>query len=274
MLALALVLSGVDGRGQSALSVNALSLQPGEVVVLTLAGVDAARPIRVRAFGRLVSVYRDGDAWKAVIGIDLDTKPRLYHAIVEPGGESVELKVAPKAFRTRRLSVNEAFVTPPASAEARIAREAEMMAEAWRHSAPEHLWGSGFVRPVPHEANSAFGTRSIFNGKRRNPHGGADFLSPAGTTVAAPAAGRVVIAQDLYYSGNTVIIDHGLGVFSMLAHLSRIDVRPGTSIAAGDRVGLVGATGRVTGPHLHWAVRINDARVDPLSLLRVLGVAK
>ena len=82
------------------------------------------------------------------------------------------------------------------------------------------------------------------------------------------------IRDSLYYSGNTVIIDHGLGVFSMFAHLSRIDVRPGTSIAAGDRVGLVGATGRVTGPHLHWAVRINDARVDPLSLLRVLGVAK
>ena len=259
------------GGSATDIAVHARSLQPGEVAVLAVTGVDAATPVRVRAFGHVVSAYRDGDRWKALIGIDLDTKPGVYHAVVEPGGASVELKVLPKTFRTRRLSVNEAFVTPPASAEARIVREAEMMAEAWRHSSPERLWASGFVRPVPHEANSAFGTRSIFNGKPRNPHGGADFLSPAGTPVAAPAGGRVVIAQDLYYSGNTVIIDHGLGVFSMLAHLSRIDVHAGTSIEAGERVGLVGATGRVTGPHLHWAVRVNDARVDPLSLLQVLA---
>jgi murein DD-endopeptidase MepM/ murein hydrolase activator NlpD len=127
------------------------------------------------------------------------------------------------------------------------------------------------VRPVPHEANSAFGTRSIFNGKPRNAHGGADFLSPGGTPIRAPNAGRIAVARDLYFSGNTVIIDHGLGLFSMLAHMSAIDVREGDVVKAGQVLGRVGATGRVTGPHLHWAVRAGGARVDPLSLLALLG---
>jgi murein DD-endopeptidase MepM/ murein hydrolase activator NlpD len=126
---------------------------------------------------------------------------------------------------------------------------------------------------VPQPANSRFGTRSIFNGKPRNAHGGADFLSPAGTPIHAPNAGRVVIARDLYFSGNTVVIDHGLGLFSMLAHLSAIDVREGQMVGADQILGRVGATGRVTGPHLHWAVRANGARVDPLSLLALLGTA-
>jgi murein DD-endopeptidase MepM/ murein hydrolase activator NlpD len=120
-------------------------------------------------------------------------------------------------------------------------------------------------------ANSAFGTRSIFNGLPRTAHGGADFLSAAGTPVHAPNAGQVVLARDLYFSGNTVIIDHGAGLFSMLAHLSTIDVREGDRAANDQVVGRVGATGRVTGPHLHWAVRVANARVDPLSLLALLG---
>jgi murein DD-endopeptidase MepM/ murein hydrolase activator NlpD len=111
----------------------------------------------------------------------------------------------------------------------------------------------------------------VFNGQSRGSHSGADFLSPAGTPVKAPNAGRVVLARDLYYTGNTVIIDHGLGLFSLLAHLSQIDVKAGDTVAAGDVIGKVGATGRVTGPHLHWTVRDNNARVDPLSLLYVLG---
>jgi murein DD-endopeptidase MepM/ murein hydrolase activator NlpD len=127
------------------------------------------------------------------------------------------------------------------------------------------------VRPVPQEANSSFGTRSIFNGTPRNAHGGADFMSPAGTPIHAPNAGRVVIARDLYFSGNTVVIDHGLGLFSTLAHLSAFDVHEGDRVSAGQIVGRVGATGRVTGPHLHWAVRVGSARVDPLSVLSVLG---
>jgi murein DD-endopeptidase MepM/ murein hydrolase activator NlpD len=124
---------------------------------------------------------------------------------------------------------------------------------------------------VPQAANSAFGTRSVFNGQPRSPHGGADFLSPAGTPVHAPAGGRVLLARDLYYTGNSVVIDHGAGLVSLFAHLSRIDVSDGAAVQTGQVIGLVGATGRVTGPHLHWSVRAGGARVDPLSLLAILG---
>jgi murein DD-endopeptidase MepM/ murein hydrolase activator NlpD len=111
----------------------------------------------------------------------------------------------------------------------------------------------------------------VFNGEARSPHGGTDFLSPAGTPVRAPNAGRVVAARELYFAGQTVMIDHGAGVFSQLAHLSRIDVQEGESVRPGQVVGQVGATGRVTGAHLHWAVRVAGARVDGLSLLALLG---
>lgn len=254
------------------LSIQARSVRPGEVVVLTIDGASAG-DVKVHAFGMEIPAYRDGAQWRAVIGIDLDVKPGAYAVRVESratvGTET--LHVEPRTFRTRRLTVNEAFVTPPASEQARIDREAALLVQTWAASANTRLWSSPFERPVPQEANSAFGTRSIFNGKPRNPHGGADFLSPAGTTIRAPNAGRVAVAQNLYYSGNTVIIDHGLGLFSTLAHLSRIDAREGDRVQAKQPIGLVGATGRVTGPHLHWAVRANDARVDPLSLLATLG---
>ena len=181
------------------------------------------------------------------------------------------LLVRPRKFRTRRLTVNPDFVTPPASARERINRESALLNEVFRDSSATRLWTSAFVRPVPDEANSAFGTRSIFNGTPRNQHNGADFMSKAGAPIHAPNAGRIVIARDLYFSGNTVVIDHGLGLFSTLAHLSAFAVKEGDRVTAGQVVGEVGATGRVTGPHLHWAVRASGARIDPLSLLALLG---
>ena len=144
------------------------------------------------------------------------------------------------------------------------------MRTVYEQSGPEPAWRVGFTRPVPGPANSSFGTRSVFNGQPRSPHAGTDFLSGTGTPVLAPAGGRVVCARELFFTGNTVVIDHGLGVFSMLAHMSRLDVREGQVVDEGEGVGLVGATGRVTGPHLHWALRVGSARVDPLSALAIL----
>jgi murein DD-endopeptidase MepM/ murein hydrolase activator NlpD len=259
------------------ITAKARSLQPGEVVVLSITTPTPASPIRVRAFDRDVPAYPNNGAWQAIVGIDLDVKPGSYAVNVESGaGAAVaratyDLKIAPRVFRTRRLSVNEAFVTPPKSEQPRIEKEAALLAATWSASASTRLWSAPFIRPVSEEANSAFGTRSIFNGKPRNAHGGADFLSPAGTPIRSPNAGRIVVARNLYYSGNTVIIDHGLGLFSTLAHLSRIDVKEADVVRPDQVIGLVGATGRVTGPHLHWAVRAGDARVDPLSLLATLG---
>ena len=276
-IAVLVMVAAIRADGPLEISARARSMQPGEVVVLSIGNAGGSDSVRVRAFNQSIPAYRDGEVWTAMIGIDLDTKPGTYQVAVESGSgadivqATYPLKILPRTFRTRRLTVNEAFVTPPKSEEPRIEREAALLAAIWRGSAGMRLWATGFVRPVPQAANSAFGTRSIFNGKPRNSHGGADFLSPAGTPIQAPNAGRIAVARNLYYSGNTVIIDHGLGVFSTLAHLSRIDVHEGILVAPGQSIGLVGATGRVTGPHLHWAVRAGNARVDPLSLLAVLG---
>jgi murein DD-endopeptidase MepM/ murein hydrolase activator NlpD len=235
--------------------------------------------LRARAFGRDLSPSRiDARTWQVLVGIDLDVEPGT-HAVAlrwNAPGEALtqtathDLAVTPKTFRTRTLTVDAAFVDPPAAVQARIAAEARELAAAWDVNT-EKQWTGAFIAPVPHEANSAFGSRSIFNGQPRSPHGGADFASPAGTPIRAPQRGRVLIARDLYYTGGTVVVDHGLGLVSLFAHLAAIDVKEGQTVAAGDLVGQVGATGRVTGPHLHWAVRLRGARIDPLSLLAVLG---
>jgi murein DD-endopeptidase MepM/ murein hydrolase activator NlpD len=162
-------------------------------------------------------------------------------------------------------------VEPPADQIQRILDEAAALERLWTASAAERLWTAPFVRPVPGAANSAFGSRSVYNGEPRSPHGGADFRSSAGTPIHAPAAGRVVLARNLYFTGNTVVIDHGLELFSLVAHLSTMGVAEQTTVTAGEVIGKVGATGRVTGPHLHWAVRIGAARVDPLAILTILG---
>jgi murein DD-endopeptidase MepM/ murein hydrolase activator NlpD len=213
--------------------------------------------------------------WRVLIGVDLDTKPGRYDVAITGPGDADRtthlLTVLPKTFRTRKLTVDAAFVNPPADVLARITAEAERLNRVWASSSPTALWSGGFVRPVPGAANSAFGSRSVFNGQPRSPHGGADFSGAPGTPVKTPNAGRVALAGDLYFTGNTVVVDHGAGLFSLFAHLRSVNVRESDVVTTGTVVGELGATGRVTGPHLHWAVRLNDARVDPLSLLAMLG---
>ncbi len=260
------------------LALDARALQPGELVVLTVTTSTPVAGVRGRAFDRPLALWRvDNTTWRALIGIDLDVAPGAYDVTVETGSATApargsrRLVVSAKQFPTRRLTVNPDFVNPPATVLARIEAEAKRLSAMWRASATSPFWTGGFTPPVPERANSAFGTRSIFNGQPRSPHGGADFPSPEGTPIRAPNAGRVVLAGDLYYTGQTVAIDHGLGLVSLFAHLSAIDVLEGASVEPGQVVGRVGSTGRVTGAHLHWTVRAGGARIDPLSLLAVLG---
>src|SRR5258706_824868 len=256
----------------------ASSVQPGEVVLFTAMTAAPVEALRARAFDRDLPTFRlDSRTWQAVLGIDLDTAVGSYPVSFDalPDGHEVDttvtLAVRSRVFATRTLQVDDSFVNPAAPTMQRIISEAAELARLWEQSAQSRLWSDVFVRPVPGRATSVFGSRSIFNGQARQPHGGADFLSPTGTPIQAPTSGRVVLARELYFTGNTVVIDHGLGLFSLLAHLSVIDVHAGESVTAGQIVGQVGATGRVTGPHLHWAVRIGNARVDPLAVLAILG---
>ena len=255
---------------------RARSVKPGEVVVLEVRPSEPVVTVLATAFGATVRFFADGpgDVWQGVVGIDLEARPDDYPVAVRAtlgNGDTVRatylLRVEPKEFPTRHLSVNPSFVNPPADVLDRILREASRQSEIFQTSTADRQWEGGFLRPVPGDSTSSFGRRSVFNGEPRSPHSGTDFRAGEGTPIAAPNAGTVVLAGELYFSGNVVIIDHGWGLYSYFAHLSSTDVEEGQAVDRGQLVGSVGATGRVTGPHLHWTVRLNDARVDPLSLM-------
>jgi murein DD-endopeptidase MepM/ murein hydrolase activator NlpD len=274
LLALIVLGAAADATADDlSITIRSRSLRPGEAILVAVKAPVQTTGITIDAFGSQWTAFRANDTtWRALIGIDLDQRPGTYTLVAASSTPHVarttrEIVVAPRQFRQRVLKVAPDYVNPPADLLARIRSESEFMTGVYQHSSAEPKWQQGLIRPVKDPANSSFGTRSVFNGEPRSPHAGTDFLSGAGTPIHAPAGGRVVAARDLFFTGNTVIIDHGLGVFSMLAHLSRIDIQEGQTIDSGEIVGLVGATGRVTGPHLHWALRAGSARVDPLSAL-------
>jgi peptidyl-prolyl cis-trans isomerase A (cyclophilin A) len=264
------------------IAIHARAVQPGEVVRLDLVASEPLSTVSITAFGRAMQPFRGDDGvWRALVGIDLDVTagdvPVAIRARTTAGTEIARtetLKVEAKEFPTRTLRVDPRFVTPPKSADARIARERAELGRVFRAVTPAPEWRGPFIVPIDGAVVSGFGVRSVFNNEPRAPHGGADFASPEGTPVAAPNAGRVVLAADLYFTGNTVVLDHGAGLQSLFAHLSRIDVHEGDRVARGAIVGAVGATGRATGPHLHWTVRLHGARVDPISLISALSDLK
>jgi murein DD-endopeptidase MepM/ murein hydrolase activator NlpD len=258
---------------------RARSIQPGEVVVLTVGSTRPLHEVRARALGRSFPCVETADplTWSGLVGIDLDAKPGQYVVNVtglDAEGKAVAVDypvtVAPKTFATRTLTVDERYVSPPREALARIQTESERVRAIFEVVSPERYWTGPFVLPVPGRVISDFGKRSVYNGQPRSPHAGTDFAGATGTPVKAPNAGRVVLAANLYYSGNTIILDHGRGLYSYFGHLSAFSAHEGDTVAAGDVVGKVGATGLVTGPHLHWSVRLAGTRVDPLSLVDVL----
>jgi biotin carboxyl carrier protein len=255
---------------------SAATSGPGDVVRLDVTCNCEAADTTATIFGRPVRLTRIGNRWQGLIGIDLDVKPGTYpiEVAVTPLGSAVlaseqQLTVTDKSYPVRRLRVAPAFVDPPAGDVARIQQDAAALQTIFETAVSPRQWQGAFQAPVNESPNSSFGSRSIYNGQPRSPHSGTDFGASAGTPVAAPAAGTVALARPLYFTGNTVILDHGLGLYSLLAHLQEIGVKEGEQVTRGHVVGLVGGTGRVTAPHLHWGVRLNNARVDPLSLLAV-----
>ena len=257
---------------------HARGVFPGEAVLLRVEASSPLTEVRATAFDKTVRFYQaQNGVWQGLVGIDL---------LVEPGDHDIALRIRPatgaaiarvytlsvehKAYQTRRLTVAPRYVEPPPDVSDRIAREARQQAAIFATATAERLWRGSWGRPVPGQATSAFGSRSVFNGQTRNPHSGADFRAAEGTPVTAPNVGRVVVTGDTYFSGGSLILDHGWGLYSYFAHLSKILVEEGDLVQPGQVVGHAGATGRVTGPHLHWTLRLNGARVDPLSLIEIL----
>jgi murein DD-endopeptidase MepM/ murein hydrolase activator NlpD len=266
---------------------HARALAPGEVVRLEVTTDGGAQRL-TGTFGgagvTFVEASRSAAAvtWIAWAAIPLDASAggTSYEVTATDagGGETTaraDATIVAKTFPEQRLTVESKFVNPPKAALARIEKERKRLDAIYASRSGLLPPAAPFVRPVPGEPTSEFGTRRIFNGEPRSPHPGIDLRAATGTPVAAAGPGRVALAADLYYSGGTVIIDHGGGLFTIYAHLSKIESKEGAALRAGDRVGLSGATGRVTGPHLHWGARVGAAIFDPRALMdpRVFGAA-
>jgi murein DD-endopeptidase MepM/ murein hydrolase activator NlpD len=215
-----------------------------------------------------------GNTWFALAGIDVEQAPAKYSLDLTATGStgpprhvSREVAVQPGSYKTTTLHVEEKYVQPDAATLQRIAADKAVKDAAFARVIPQPLWRGNFLSPVRYSPTDSFGTRRMFNGTLASIHHGTDFHAPSGTPVVAANDGEVIIAQGMFYEGNMVVIDHGQQFTTMYMHLSKIEVKLGERVTKGQRLGLSGATGRVTGPHLHMGARWQSMYVDPVLLL-------
>ena len=272
-LALCVHLASARSQGQRPLQVSYTpsTVGPGDVAIVEIIGLSGDAIITGTVLAQDLSFHYDEhkQTWRALVGVDLDTKPASYRLDIRHDGRTASthtLQVAPKQFPVRRLRVPAEFVEPPPQALEQIARDSAALAAAYARVSPKK-WRGSFVLPVEGKPTSNFGTRSYYNGEPRSPHAGVDFMGAPGTPVRAANHGEVIVASPMYFTGNTIVVDYGDRLVSVFAHLSELRAKAGDTVEPDTIVGLVGSTGRVTGPHLHWSVRLNGKRVDPLSLV-------
>ncbi|MEN8107232.1 MAG: peptidoglycan DD-metalloendopeptidase family protein [Pseudomonadota bacterium] len=260
-----------------------LSLLPGWCLALTIehtpvpGGVAVIQlppytdPASVQYNNKRILAVTDNDVLYAVIGLSLGTTAGTHYVNAKSGnGEPLRLsfQVAGKDYETQHITIKDKRkVNPEKRDMQRIGREQKKIQAALQHWSEADNVELGFLKPVQGPYSSPFGLRRFFNEQPRKPHSGLDIAAPKGTPVMAPAAGTIIDTGDYFFNGNTVFIDHGQGLVTMYCHMSRIDVEPGQQVGMGEVIGQVGMTGRVTGPHLHWGVSLNNARVDPMLFL-------
>ena len=248
-----------------AISATEPSLRPGGVAIVDVGHVN--EPIPVVTLGNSpVLIMTRGERRFAVAGVPLDTEPGDLTLSV--GGRDVSVTIAAHAYREQRLTIKSlSHVTPDQQQLARIGAERKIIDAALRAFRGVPLDDVSLALPVAGPRSSSFGLRRFFNDQPRSPHKGMDIAAATGTPIRAPKSGVVTATGDYFFNGNTVIVDHGQGFVTMYCHLSEIDVEEGQAVAAGELLGKVGATGRVTGPHLHFGTYLNGTAVDPAIFL-------
>jgi murein DD-endopeptidase MepM/ murein hydrolase activator NlpD len=270
-----------DARGaenQLRVEVFPKALRQGDVYLARATGPASLKSIQGEFQGKkfsLSSAERQG-SYEALIGVDLDAKPAKYEMKVGATGgdgkaysKSLQLKVGKTDFAVQKLSLPRSMVDLDPKTLERTNRESKRLRGLFQEVGEERLWKGPFIRPLEGELSGAFGVRRIINGQTKNPHSGIDLRADEGTPVMACNSGSVALVDELFFSGKTVILDHGGGLYSMYFHLSEAGVSAGDRLRKGETLGRVGSTGRSTGPHLHWGMIIRGARVDPLSFLRL-----
>ena len=254
------------------------SAKQGDVGLLRVTGLKNLKNLEGEFKGIRFSMNPDsaGKAYEALLAVDMDTKPGKYQVKVQgrdqegkslAGASSLEVKKV--SFKTQTLSLPSSMVDLDPTTLERVNAESQRVEAVFQRTRKEKLWKGRFLRPVPGEISTPFGLRRVINRQNKSPHSGVDLRAEEGTPILASNAGSVILVDDFFFSGKSVILDHGQGVYSMYFHLSEILVREGEKISKGDVLGQVGSTGRSTGPHLHWGVRVRGAKVDPFSLIRV-----
>ena len=241
------------------------SPRPGGIAVVDIGPVGPERP-EVLFGDKPVLVAEDKGRWKAIVGVPLSHEPGNLELSI--GGETVTVSIREHAYEEQRLTIaNKSYVTPDQAQLDRIAAERRIIDEALNRFRPVSVADILLESPVAGRRSSSFGLRRFYNDQPRSPHKGMDIAAPSGTRIVAPGAGIVTATGNFFFNGNTVILDHGQGFVSMYCHLSNIAVEEGDPITAGQTLGAIGATGRVTGPHLHFGTYLNGTAVDPAILL-------
>ena len=241
---------------------------PGGIALVEIPGGDLAPTALIDT--RRAAVIRHDDRWLAIVGIPLSTQPgaQTLKVATAKGTVDVPFQVIDKSYRTQHLTIkNERQVNPKPEDLKRIEAERERSDVALSKFTTGGTPVFALQSPVEGQRSDSYGSRRYFNEQPRSPHSGMDIAAAKGTPIRSPASGTVVEAGNFFFNGNTLFIDHGYGLVTMYCHLEEIKVKVGDQLAAGDLLGTVGATGRVTGPHLHWGVALNRAMVDPALFL-------
>jgi murein DD-endopeptidase MepM/ murein hydrolase activator NlpD len=249
----------------------------GTVCLFAVEVKGVAQKVTGKWLGRdLTFSQGSGSVWYSLAGVAYETKPGTYNLAIEAVLRDARVlrqvrpvTVRAAKYKTSRLTVPEKYVTPDPETLKRIAAEKEIKSQAFAHFISTPVWSGNFVAPVSTEVSEAYGTSRTFNGKLASVHRGLDFHAPMGTPVLASNAGEVVLARELFYEGNCVVIDHGLGFMTMYMHLSQFDLKEGDKVEKGQTIALSGDTGRATGPHLHMSVRWSGEYLDPAKLLAI-----
>ncbi len=252
-------------------SISPAKVKQGDAFIIRVKGAAGSKP-PVAVFNNKSFYFSGcGEGCFAAIGaVGLDTKPGKYSIefISDEGRSELNFVVSRADFPTIYMTLPEEKVFLSLEDQARADREAERLNLIWQ-TVSDKLWEGNFIMPLDTKISTVFGTKRIMNRKKTSVHKGVDLKGKGGEAVKAFNSGRVVLAEELFFGGNTVILDHGQGVFSIYMHLSMFKTAVGDAVPKGEIIGLVGSSGRATGPHLHFGVKIRDVNSNPVSLIRL-----